>query len=375
MSSVRTPVVAVLALCAALLAAAPAQAQVPVLGDPQAVSPSAPNPLEGQPFFVDPVEPSWKHWRSFRNRGKTGLAARMRTIAEQPKFRWFGRFNHNVAKTVHAYIGRARARNQVALMTVMRHQGRECHSRYLGGGAAEDAKTRRWYRKFARAVGSRRVVIAFEPDSLGTIECLARHRRQARYDLLRYGVERLARLPNATVYIEAGASDWQSAKRMAGKLRRVGVAKVRGFMLNVTHHDWTLNNVRFGDQVSRRLGGKHFIVNTASNGRGPVYYRKRIGGRNRRVTVWCHPLLRGLGPPPTTDTASSQADAYLWISRPGYSSGACNGGPPRAGDWWPKRALSMSRWATTWVRPPRGTRWGHRRGMLSLRNVAGDQLR
>jgi hypothetical protein len=32
------------------------------------------------------------------------------------------------------------------------------------------------------------------------------------------------------------------------------LAKVRGFMLNVTHFDWTLNNVRFGLQLSRRLG-------------------------------------------------------------------------------------------------------------------------
>jgi endoglucanase len=371
----RTLVSVITAVSIALLAAAPAQAQVPVPSDPQAVSRSAPNPLAGQPLFVDAFEPSWRHWRALRNRGKKGSAARMWTIASQPKFRWFGGFTHNLTKTVHAYTARARRKGEVALMTSMRHHGQGCGRGFLGGGRAEDAQSRKWYRKFARAIGSRRVVIAFEPDSLGTIECLARHRRQARYDLLRYGVERLAELPNATVYIEAGASDWQSAKRMASKLRRVGVAKVRGFMLNVTHYDWTANNMRFGLQLSSLLGGKHFIVNTAVNGRGAVYYRKRIGGRNRRVTVWCHPLYRGLGRTPTTQTSNPRADAYLWISRPGYSSGACNGGPPLAGRWWPKRALSLARWATDWVRPPRGTRFGHHRGSLSLRQVAGDQLR
>jgi endoglucanase len=371
----RTSISIIAALSLALLAGASAQAQVPVPSDPQAVSPGAANPLAGQPLFVDAVEPSWKHWRSFRNRGKKGSAARIWTIARQPKFRWFGRFTHNVTKTLRAYTARARRKGAVPLITSMRHQGKECHSGYTAGGRAEDARTRKWYRKFARAIGRRRVVVAFEPDSLGTIECLARHRRQARYDLLRYGVERLAKLPNATVYIEAGASDWQSPKRMAGKLRRVGVAKVRGFMLNVTHFDWTASNMRYGVRLSKRLGGKHFVVNTASNGRGPVSYRKRIGGRNRRVNVWCHPLYRGLGPVPTTQTPNPLADAYLWISRPGYSSGACNGGPARAGDWWPKRALVMARWATDWVRPPEGTRFGHRRGSLSLRQVAGDQLR
>lgn len=32
-------------------------------------------------------------------------------------------------------------------------------------------------------------------------------------------------------------------------------------------------------------------------------------------------------------------DAYLWVKRPGYSNGACNGGPARVGAWWEKRAI------------------------------------
>ncbi|CAN5594240.1 glycoside hydrolase family 6 protein [soil metagenome] len=376
MTALRTRSLLVALASAALAAVALAATLAPsaLAQDYRGVSPAAPNPLAGERLFVDPFEPSQRHWRSFRNRGKRGSAAAMWKVAREPKFRWFGRFTHNVSKTVRAYTGRARRQGSVALMSVMRHQGKACHSRYLAGGRAEDARTRRWYRKFARAVGSKRVVIAFEPDSLGTVECLAPHWREARYELLRYGVERLAALPNATVYIEAGASDWISARRMASRLRRAGVAKVRGFMLNVTHFDWTRNNVRYGRELSRRLGGKHFIVNTAANGRGPVHYRKRFGGRNRRVNVWCHPLYRGLGRAPTTQTAHPAADAYLWISRPGYSSGACNGGPKRAGDWWPRRALALVRWATDWLGPRRSLRFGHSRGKLSLRDVAGDQL-
>ena len=364
-----------LAAVAALLVSATAASAQTAPPDPRAVDPGAPNPLAGERFLVDPVEPSWKHWRAFRNRGQRGRAALMWRIASEPKFRWFGRFTHNVAKTVHAYSARARRRGSVPLMTVLRHQGKECNSRYLAGGAAEDARTRKWYRKFARAVGARRAVIAFEPDSLGTVECLAKRRRKARYQLLRYGVDLLSKLPNATVYIEAGASDWQSSSLMARKLRRVGVGKVRGFMLNVTHFAWTAANVRYGRELSRRLGGKHFIVNTSANGRGPVYYRKRIGGRRRRVTVFCHPLYRGLGPRPTTETGDPVADGYFWISRPGYSSGACNGGPLPVGAWWPKRALGLAKNATDWVSPPSGTRFGYPRGKLTLRQVAGDQLR
>ena len=91
-------------------------------------------------------------------------------------------------------------------------------------------------------------------------------------DLLRYGVDVLSTLPNATVYLEAGASDWEPATRTAKQLRYIGIRKVRGFMLNVTHYDWTGNNILHGLQISRMTGGKHFIVNTASNGRGPVHY-------------------------------------------------------------------------------------------------------
>jgi endoglucanase len=271
---------------------------------------------------------------------------------------------------VRDFIGRAQRRGTVPLMVVMRHQGRKCGGGYTGGGPAEDASTRQWYRAFAEAVGDARVVIGFEPDSLGTLNCLSADSRQARLDLLRYGVDVLSNLPNATIYLEAGASDWEPASRTARQLRYIGIARVRGFMLNVTHYDWTGANIAHGRQISRMTGGKHFIVSTAFNGRGPVHYRKVIAGQRRRINVWCHPLRRGLGPPPTTDTANPKADAYMWIGRPGYSGGSCNGGPLPVGSWWPERALMLARYATNWVFPPSGTRNGHR-GHLSLRQLGG----
>ena len=161
-------------------------------------------------------------------------------------------------------------------------------------------------------------MIAFEPDSLGTIDCHAPSRRDDRYRLLRYGVEALTRNPNAALYIEGTAPDWQPVWKTAKQLRRVGIGQARGFMLNATHYAWTANNIRYGVRVSRRVGGKHFVINTAENGRGPLHYRRG----NRRINVWCNPPGRGLGPPPTTDTSHELVDAYLWINRPGYGRGA-----------------------------------------------------
>ena len=73
-----------------------------------------------------------------------------------------------------------------------------------------------------RAIGNDRVVIAFEPDSLGTIDCHAPSRRDDRIRLLRYGVNALSSLPNATIYIEATASDWEPAKKVAKTCARSG---------------------------------------------------------------------------------------------------------------------------------------------------------
>ena len=69
--------------------------------------------------------------------------------------------------------------------------------------------------------------------------------------------------------------------------------------------------------------------------------------------MWCHPGLRGLGPAPTTATSHPLVDAYMYINRPGYSAGSCNGGPLPVGTWWAERAPD--------VRPVRDGLGGARR--------------
>jgi endoglucanase len=342
-------------------------AQVPGV-DPRGVDPASRNPLVGLRFFVDPTEPAFRTYMRYARQRKQRDARLMSRIALRPRFRWLGRWTGpDLADRMRHYLRCVAAvqPGTVPLIAVLRAQSKACHPSYTAGGAGEDAATRRWYETFAQAVGNARVVIAFEPDSLGTVDCLARARQRARLDTLRYGVDVLSRLPNATIYLEAGASDWEPAERTARQLRYIGIAKVRGFMLNTTHYDWTANNISHGLDISRLTGGKHFIISTAFNGRGPVHYRRWLNRRRqvwRRINVWCHPLKRGLGPAPTTATARpDKVDAYMWIGRPGYSGGSCNGGPLPIGTWWPKRALMFARYATNWLRPPQGTADGLRR--------------
>jgi endoglucanase len=341
-------------LATALAVLVVAGALVPATGGSAPARPADTNPLAGLNFYVDHESPSWLEWDHLTRSGQRAKANLIWKIAREPKAVWVGRFtspNFNVK--VHRILDGAKSQGQVPVLTVLRAQSTGCNPNYDGGGPAEDARTRAWYDDLARAIGADRVVIAFEPDSLGTIECHKRSRRDDRLRLLRYGVDQLSALPNATIYIEAGASDWQGATRMAPKLRAVGIAKVRGFMLNATHNDWTRANIQYGLKLSKLVGGKHFIINTAENGRGPIHKRLPNG---RRLTVWCNPPKRGLGPPPTTDTSNPMADAYLWVNRPGYAQ-SCQG---RAIAWYLPRALSYAKYATSWEAPPPGTKNGFR---------------
>ena len=309
------------------------------------------SPLAGMRFWVDREwSPAFQDSERLRSAGRDGDAALIRKIADQPQFKWYGRWAGTASPERTMRKDFARIDRQmpgaVPQIVAMRHEGRECHARYTGGGPREDARYRSWIRGFARAIGTRRVVVAFEPDSLGTLECLARSRRKARLRALAYGVKVLSRLPNAVVYLEAGASDWQGVSRMAPKLRAIGIHRVRGFMLNATHMDWTARNIRYGERLSRRVGGTPFIVNTSHNGNGPRHRKVWIDRRRNRWRIaneWCNPPNSALGPRPTADTGHPLVDGLVWIERPGYSNGACNGGPARVGDWWRERALTLAR--------------------------------
>ena len=281
----------------------------------------ASNPLKGQVWWDQNTRYNltWNGYRSLLQRGRAADAAKVKLLAESPQFRWFGMWEQPVVSKLRGMI--AQAPGQVPLIAVFGdRKGR-------GGGRAAFARYRRWIDQVVQGIGSSEVVIAFEPDSLGLMSG-AGHAAA-----LRYGVRRLSKLPNATVYVEAGASDWMSPRQAAAKLRAVGVRYVRGFMLNATHQTTTAANIRHGRKISRLLGGKHFIINTSHNGNGPLY-------RNGH-TIWCNPPNAAAGTRPTTRTADRKVDAYMWVERPGYSNGACNGGPAKVGSWWERRAIQM----------------------------------
>jgi hypothetical protein len=186
----------------------------------------------------------------------------------------------------------------------------------------------------ANATGNRPVVYLLEIDAIGSSSCIARHGGLPAWEgLLRYEVDRFAALPHAVVYVEGGYADSNSPRYTARILNAVDVNKIRGFFTNDTHDDWTINEIRWGQRVSRLTHGSDFIVNTAENGNGP-----KLVGRHESL---CNPPGRALGPAETTATGFAHVDAFLWLHVPGLSSGTCGGGPP-ANTFWPARAISLA---------------------------------
>lgn len=190
----------------------------------------------------------------------------------------------------------------------------------------------------AAAVDRRPVVFLLELDAIGSSGCIRRVGSLPLWEsYLRYEINAVAALPHTVVYVEGGYSDANTPAYTARVLNAIGIRRIRGFYTNDTHLNWTIDEVRWATKVSQLTGGAHFIVNTAQNGRGPL--------RNPHPTTQgsndlCNPPGRGLGPQPTTDTGFALADAWLWTSPPGNSSG-CGGGPP-GGVFWPARAIGLA---------------------------------
>lgn len=190
----------------------------------------------------------------------------------------------------------------------------------------------------ADAVDRRPVVFLLELDAIGSSGCVREVGSLPLWEAyLRYEINAVAALPHTVVYVEAGYSDANTPAYTARVLNAVGVRQIRGFYTNDTHLNWTIDEVRWATRVSQLTGGAHFIVNTAQNGRGPLRNPHPTTQGNEDL---CNPPGRGLGPRPTTDTGFARADAWLWTSPPGNSSG-CGGGPP-GGVFWPARAIGLA---------------------------------
>jgi endoglucanase len=288
-------------------------------------------------YFAVAAESYAEHTAAQWRAARPADAAAMDKIAGQPAASWMGNWNPNIELDVKTRVLGATRSGALPVMILYNLPYRDC-GLYSAGGAGSIARYHKWIDGVARGTGSRRAVFVLEPDGLPQMsDCLDAKKRQERIDMLRYAVDKLTALPGAAVYLDAGHSAWMPAAEIAPLLVAAGIDKADGFSLNVSNYQWTKDLLAYGRDISKRVGGKHFIIDTGRNGNGPPTGFDKKDERN-----WCNPDGRALGAPPTTNTGDPLCDAFFWLKPPGESDGTCNKGPA-AGAWWPQKALEMAR--------------------------------
>ena len=253
-------------------------------------------------------------------------------IAAQPTGTWFGDWNRDVARDADRLLDAAEQSGALPLIVAYNIPNRDCNA-YSAGGVGSAEEYREWIRDLARGIGEREAIVILEPDALSLVSCLTHEGRSERFALLREAVSVLKARTDAYVYIDAGHAQWVEAEEIAQRLHLAGIDRADGFSLNVSNFVSTERNLSYGEQVSRRVGGKHFVIDTSRN------------GGNVRTGEWCNPRGAALGEAPTTATGHPLVDAFLWVKPPGESDGNCNGGP-NAGQWFGDYALDLARAAS-----------------------------
>jgi len=315
------PAIAAMLACG-LLALAPAA----TAGPAARARAAAANPFAYARFYVDPDSDAARTARTWARQGRGGDAAQLRKIARTPHAIWLN--EGWTPAGLRGLLGTIRAHRALPVLVLYNIPDRDC-GRYSAGGAGSPAAYEAWIRMVAATIDSRPAAVIVEPDALPEVDCLSGARRETQYRLVRYAVERLGANRRTAVYIDAGHEAWRPARVMVSRLRRAGVAHARGFSLNVSNFNRTAGEIRYGRRIARALGGKHFVIDTSRNGRGPG-------------NTVCNPPGRGLGRRPTARTGDRLVDAFFWIKVPGESDGSCRGAP-RSGAWWPEYALGLAR--------------------------------
>jgi endoglucanase len=295
--------------------------------------PPANNPLSGATFYVDHSSPVSILAHRFPALG---------VIARQPGTARFGKFSGNdVGVFVSRYLTTAAALEPGTVPMLATYRVVAGHCGHWADPPANQVAYHDFIERFAKGVGSYRAVLFLEMDSLITVGCLSPQGVAVRMGELRDAISILtAACPHLVIYLDAGAADALPARRAARLLQRAGVSLIQGFFLNATHFDWTSRELRYGEAISRMTGGKHFVINTGENGRGPLVPHDLVHHGNE---VLCNPRGRGLGPLPTAATGFAHVDAFAWTSNPGESGGACVRGAPPTGSYWARYGLMLVR--------------------------------
>lgn len=290
-------------------------------------------PKNSDPFWVNPDGNAAAQVAAYVKAGKDDDAEQIRKIAQQPTGEWIG--PENPEQEARGFTEAAEKADRDAILVLYNIPHRDC-GQFSQGGAADGNAYRTWIDGVAKGIEDRPATVILEPDAVLHLvnQCTPEEFHEERYDLLKGAISTLKALKNTKVYVDAGNAGWGHPDQIFEPLQWAGIETADGFAVNVSNFYTTADSVAYGKQLSAKVGGKPFVIDTSRNGNGP--YTEGEADEN-----WCNPPGRALGETPTTKTVDPLVDAYLWVKRPGESDGECKGGP-KAGEWWADYALKLA---------------------------------
>lgn len=299
--------------------------------DPQPhPTPNPTNPLQGKELYVDYGAQIY----NFINQATGDDKLQLEKIAKRPSGIWIGSwppFQGNVEGAVRDIVTKANAQNQVPVFTAYNILFRDYSGQHSAGGIDTPEKYIEWIKQIAQGLsGCKGAVVLLEPDAIPDVKSLPFDKQEQRYYLLKTAVTELKKIPNVSVYIDAGHPGWISdVGEISARLIQAGVKTADGFALNTSNFRLTSECITYGNAISQMVG-KHYVIDTSRNGNGPL------------GNEWANPRGRAMGEFPTTSTGYALCDAFLHSKKVGESDGRENGGPD-AGQFWLEYALEIAR--------------------------------
>ncbi|MGA7928010.1 MAG: glycoside hydrolase family 6 protein, partial [Candidatus Sulfotelmatobacter sp.] len=196
-----------------------------------------------------------------------------------------------VSASVASTLMEAKWQRAAPVLVLYNIPGRDCGS-YSAGGAENTAEYEAWIDAIAAAIGSQKVLIVLEPDSLADLPSDCGYNPTQvnipqltadRYTQISYAVTTLETGSQTLVYVDAGNSHWQAVPIIAARLAQAGIQQAQGFFSNVSNFNlndyestfdtWVSDCIAFAndpEQGGWRLGNYSYCASQYYSPLGPV---------------------------------------------------------------------------------------------------------
>ena len=192
----------------------------------------------------------------------------IREITKEPIAFWYGvgpkRTIRKTKNSIKRLLKRADPYLPILVVYSIPYRDLGHHSK---GGANSDDEYLEFIQEFCDALGDRSPIVIYEPDCIPHMEEMGVVDGFKRLSLIKKSVDMLSRT-NSLVYLDIGHPTWLSVPKAVSYLRMCDIHKVRGFSINTSNYYATTTCYKYGKTISKRLDGKHFVIDTSRNGNG-----------------------------------------------------------------------------------------------------------